>query len=255
MKRNSKYLIGTIAFLSLTLGLFQNCTNSKLRFKNFQSSAKQMEGASGHGSGYDGKLDPGLLVQQDPSQTCFLKDGTPTHVKSIIRVHSEGNLSYSDNCREENPQNIDSKDVIFLYESVVVFGGDLYRAEEKVPTNEEPRPHLLGTCMFRELEEPIQGGALLNVQVNVLEENGNPFVETIIEEVEGNGPHIVEFEPAEPSVFEDKLDWLKLLVDSFNYELNIYHDRLKQKPVELTILVRGSERRVLAERQDACFFP
>lgn len=109
--------------------------------------------------------------------------------------------------------------------------------------------------MFRELEEPIQGGALLNVQVNVLEENGNPFVETIIEEVEGNGPHIVEFEPAEPSVFEDKLDWLKLLVDSFNYELNIYHDRLKQKPVELTILVRGSERRVLAERQDACFFP
>lgn len=255
MKRNSKYLLGTIAFLGLTIGLFQNCTNSKLRFKNFQSSAKQMEGASGHGSGYDGKLDPGLLVQQDAAQTCYLSDGTPTHVKSMIRVHEAGDLSYFDSCREENPQKIESKELVFLYESVVVYGGELFRSEEKVPTEKEPRPFLIGTCIFEDLEAPNQDGAVLNVQVNVLESNGKPFVETIIEEIEGKAPQIVEFELSEPFVFENKREWLKVNVESLSYELGIYQDRLLQTPVSMTLVVQGREQRIQTSRQDACWFP
>ena len=201
MGRKINYVLTISVLLGLVLGAFQNCSNSKLRFLNQSSNNKQMTGASGHGSGYDGKLNPGRFLRQENGHNCQLTDGTNTNVRSMIRVYEDGNINYFDSCREENPQPVEESSLTFLYESVVVFNGEAFQQEEgalgSVPDVDEFI--LLGTCFFENIEEPNFDGALLSAQVSYYEsvQNNNIVVDTVFTEMEGDVPQTVAYPLAE----------------------------------------------------------
>ena len=215
-----------------------------------------MDGASGHGSGYDGKLDPGLFVQQDPDTSCYLRDGTETRVKSMIKVHRTGEASYYDSCREENPKDVAEGELSFLYGSVVVYQGEAFNAEDEVPTTANPTPILLGACIFDQIEEPNFDGAVASAQISVFQDdNSNSvIVKTTITELERSELQTVNLPDRAASLYQNSPTSLQLSVGANPTELDIHTPDKGTGLTELSLLVEGRLDSVNTTDTNVCNF-
>ncbi|MCB0367400.1 MAG: hypothetical protein H6624_00880 [Bdellovibrionaceae bacterium] len=142
------------------------------------------EAGGGHGSGYDGKIHPGLYVHQEPENTCYLEDGSASHVTSMVRVYADDSINFFDSCREENPLPIQEADVKALSETTVEYQSQIFEYSDSVPRFAGPPPppppppppvekveaRLMGVCHFRDLDPPNFVGALTNLRTAVYED-------------------------------------------------------------------------------------
>ena len=256
-KRNIANIV-TLCLVCLVLIVgFQNCTESHLRFHpEGSSSNKYMGGSTGHGSGYDGKLDPGLFVHQDPEHLCRLGDGTETRVKSMIRIHPLSGIHYFDSCREENPQPVDERELTFLDGSVLVFKGQAFGREKLVPTLLDPSPILSGTCIFPNLEEGNFDGAVVSAQVSVYNDlnSNNLNVRVFYIQVQGFLLQSAVLPDRVADSFVNSTSALQLTVGISPVELDVSTPTKTTGVTDLFMKVVGRSAPVAGTAKDVCNF-
>ncbi|MCB0386087.1 MAG: hypothetical protein KDD43_11900, partial [Bdellovibrionales bacterium] len=187
----------------------QACEKNRLSFDSRPSTAEgprqEIGGGSGHGSGYDGKPNPGLYVKEDKGQTCDLGGGQSTHVVAMIRVDVKGPINYYSTCREESPTSLNESDIKVLSENELEYLGSLFGLVDVLPVIPveppppipPPNPVRIGGCQFFSLEEPNQEGALINIFVDIYKDQGTGAITSrvVIDEIRGGSMQETRFLP------------------------------------------------------------
>ena len=235
-----------------------------------EAPPKQLVGNnSGHGSGYDGKLIPGLFVKEDKNKTCYLDDGEATHVEAMIRIYDDYTISYFDSCREEDPLEVQESEITVLSDEEIEYKSVAFQATEEIPTFVEPPPIVeppppppppkqLGECHFEGIEDPMMVGALINLHLRVFEdqETKKTFSITKVDEVvnEVGGQARTKFPDA--NVMIERLGGNNLRLDTRSpaYDLEVIIHDLISGDAEMSVRLRNNPFFIRTFRPGACDF-